>query len=83
MSTIELKTQFHQIIEETDDYEFLQNSFNNFLVHNQKTDILDLLNAQQKADLYEAIEDVKHGRVISHQQFRANIQTKINQCLTK
>jgi len=83
MSTIEFKTQFHQIIEETDDYEFLQNSFNNFLVHNQKNDVLDLLNAQQKVDLYEAIEDVKIGRVISHQQFRANIQTKINQCLTK
>ena len=66
MSMIELKTQFHQIIEEADDYEFLQNSFNDFLVHNQKNDILDLLNAQQKADLYEAIEDVKIGRVISH-----------------
>lgn len=53
------------------------------MVHNQKNDILDLLNAQQKTDLYEAIEDVKIGRIISHQQFRAKIQTKINQCLTK
>ncbi len=78
MSTIELKTQFHQLIDETDDYEFLQNSFNNFLVHNQKKDILDLLNVQQKADLYEAIEEVKQGKVISHQKFRAKIQTKIN-----
>ncbi len=83
MSVIELKAQFHQLIEETEDYEFLQNSLNLFMTHNSKKDILDLLDVQQKANLYQAIEQVKEGKVTSHQRVRANIQTKINQCLTK
>ena len=83
MSVIELKAQFHQLIEETNDYEFLQNSLNLFVVHNQKKDILDLLDIQQKANLYLAIEQIKEGRVVSNKNVRARIQTKINQCLTK
>ena len=83
MSVIELKAHFHQLIEETNDYEFLQNSLNLFVVHNQKKDILDLLDIQQKANLYLAIEQVKEGRVASNKNVRARIQTKINQCLTK
>jgi hypothetical protein len=83
MSAIELKAQFHQLIEETDDYEFLQNSLSLFVAHNSKKDILDLLDTQQKANLYQAIEQVKEGKVISHQKVRANIQIKISQCLTK
>jgi SepF-like predicted cell division protein (DUF552 family) len=83
MSAIELKTQFHQLIDETNDYDFLQNSLNLFVAHNQKTDILDLLNVQQKADLYTAIEQVKAGNVVSNDVVRAEIQLKINQCLTK
>lgn len=83
MSVIELKAQFHQLIEETNDYEFLQNSLNLFVVHNQKKDILDLLDIQQKANLYLAIEQIKEGRVVSNKNVRTRIQTKINQCLTK
>ena len=83
MSVIELKAQFHQLIEETNDYEFLQNSLNLFVVHNQKKDILDLLDIQQKANLYLAIEQIKEGRVVCNKNVRARIQTKINQCLTK
>ena len=83
MSVIELKAQFHQLIEETNDYEFLQNSLNLFVVHNQKKDILDLLDIQQKANLYLAIEQIKEGKVVSNKNVRARIQTKINQCLTK
>ena len=83
MSVIELKAQFHQLIEETNDYEFLQNSLNLFVVHNQKKDILDLLDLQQKANLYLAIEQIKEGKVVSNTNVRARIQTKINQCLTK
>lgn len=83
MSTIELKAQFHQLIEDTNDYEFLQNSLNLFVVHNQKRDILDLLDMQQKTNLYKAIEQVRAGKVVSNKSVRAGIQTKINQCLTK
>ena len=83
MSVLELKDQFHQIIEETDDYEFLQNSYTMFLAHQQKKDILDLLNVKQKADLYEAIGQIEEGKVVSHQKVRTTIQNKINQCLTK
>ena len=83
MSVIELKAQFHQLIEETNDYEFLQNSLNLFVVHNQKKDILNLLDIQQKANLYLAIEQIKEGKVVSNKNVRARIQTKINQCLTK
>jgi hypothetical protein len=83
MSAIELKAQFHQLIEETNDYEFLQNSLNLFVVHNQKKDILDLLDVHQKTNLYKAIEQVREGRIVSNKTVRAGIQTKINQCLTK
>jgi hypothetical protein len=83
MSAIELKTQFHQLIDETDDYDFLQNSLNLFVAHNQKKDILDVLNVQQKADLYAAIEQVESGKVVSNEVVRAKMQSKINQCLTK
>ena len=38
-------------------------------------------NHQLEADLYEAIQEVKDGKVISHEEVMAKIQIRINESL--
>jgi hypothetical protein len=83
MSTLELKAQFHQLIDQIDDDIFLQNTLSIFQLHKFNKGQKLILSSKQQNDLEIALDQVKQGKVVAHNIVRAKLQKKIDLCLLK
>ena len=83
MSTIELKSQFHQLIDQIDDDVFLQNALNIIKINNKFTGQIPILNQKQNEELNIALKQVKQGKVVDNKIVKEKLQKKIDLCHSK
>lgn len=82
MEVLELKSKLHGLIDEINNYAFLENFYrimNYYQGRAGDTDIVDELSEGQKIRLKESIRQAKTGRTIPHKEVRK----EINQWLSK
>jgi hypothetical protein len=82
MEVLELKSKLHGLIDEINNYAFLENFYRIINFYRGKegdTDIVDELTERQKVRLKESILQAQSGRTIPHKEVRE----EINQWLSK
>lgn len=83
METLQLKTAFHQLIDEFEDIEILVNFYQliyAYQLKKQAKDIIDQLSSKQQARLYDSLkqsEEMTH--LLSNEQVKTEIQTWLTQ----
>ena len=80
MSTIELKSSLHNIIDTIEDKSMLSKAyaFLSSLSGKRTVDDYDNLPAQVKAAIEEGIAELNNGKGISYEEFRKEVKSKYN-----
>lgn len=76
MSTAELKSNLHKLIEDTDDPEKLKTTFNILSEDNDDKDLWDALSDEEKAAITEGLDDIENGRVYTHEEVKKQMKVK-------
>lgn len=79
MSTAELKLSLHELIEGTTDSSVLEAVFTllSKVNSNDEDDWYNNLSDEAKASIERGLDDVKHGRTVSHENAMKRMENKI------
>ena len=78
----QIKTNFHKLIDNTDNVDILESFFNAmsyYVAKKGKKDIVDELNNKQRKKLVASIKQAEKGNIITHKEMKSEIK----QWLTK
>ena len=76
MSTAELKSSLHKLIEDINDPQKLQLTFNLLKGENTEEDLWDSLSAEEKAAIEEGLDDLENGRIYTHEEVKKQMKVK-------
>jgi len=80
MSTVELKLSLHQLIDGVSDNSVLEAVYTllSKATANQEEDWYNLLSEEEKASIERGLDDLKNGRVVSHEVAAKRISEKVS-----
>ncbi len=71
MSVIEIKQEIHQLVEQIDDSDYLQDIHNCIAFFlGQKKDVVDNLSELQISQIHQSLEEVKNGFFFTNDQVK-------------
>jgi hypothetical protein len=66
MDTLTIKQEFHKLIDEIPNAQYLNDLFESVVIYaKQKTDVIDDLSKEELKRLDESLEQIKQGRIVS------------------
>jgi hypothetical protein len=77
MTNLQLKTDFHKLIDSFEDEQILQMVYEvlaGYVADNEQVDILNDLSTQQQTRLQDSIEQIKKGQIVSHQTVKDQLK---------
>jgi len=80
MSTVELKLSLHQLIDGVSDNSVLEAVYTllSKATANQEEDWYNLLSEEEKASIERGLDDLKNGRIVSHEVAAKRISEKVS-----
>jgi len=75
MTILEIKNDLHRMVVETEDPEILEQIALLFAALRQEKSLWDKLSEGEKQQIQKGLKDIREGRVKSHEEVRAKVQT--------
>jgi|APTNR8051073442_1049403.scaffolds.fasta_scaffold01835_13 predicted transcriptional regulator len=79
MTALELKNNLHRMVVETDDVEVLEQISMLFAALRDEKDAGTGVSEAENVQILKGLEDLRNGRVKSHEEVRAKVRAILNQ----